>query len=54
MAASAAASHSECRTVRCETAWKLWASTKRCAEAVIATCTSAPASRSRRTSSTAL
>src|SRR5690606_26270740 len=54
IAASAVASHSELRTVRCDTAWKLCGSTKRCAASVIATWTSAPASRRRRTSSTAL
>src|SRR5690606_32457896 len=41
-------------TGRCDTAWKVWAPTNRCAASVIATCTVAPASRRRRTSSTAL
>ena len=54
IAASAASSQSVLRTVRPETAWKLGAPTKCSASAVIATCTSAPASRRRRTSSTAL
>src|SRR5690606_5682389 len=54
IAASAPASHSEVRTGRCDAAWKVWAPTNRCAASVIATCTVAPASRRRRTSSTAL
>ena len=43
--------HNEVRTGRCESAWKVCARQKRCAASVIATCTSAPASRSRRTRS---
>src|SRR5690606_4751102 len=54
MAASAAASHSEVRTGRPDSAWKVCTPTKRCALSVIATCTCAPASPSRRTSSAAL
>ena len=51
MAASAAASHRSCRTVRPETAWKVVAVTNSRAPAVITTCTSAPRARKRRTRS---
>src|SRR5207342_3358774 len=51
IACSAAASHNDVRTGRPESAWKVCAPTKRCAFSVIATCTTAPASRSRRTRS---
>src|SRR5690606_38840864 len=54
IAASAAASHSEVRTGRPDSAWKVVAVTNRSALAVMATCTTAPASASRRTSAAAL
>ena len=54
IAASACSSHSEVRTGRCDKAWNVCAPTKRCALSVIATVTSQPASRKRRTNSALL
>jgi hypothetical protein len=54
IAASAASSQSSVRTGRPDSAWKVSGVTKRRAPALITTCTSAPCSRSWRTSSAAL
>src|SRR5690606_11506496 len=54
IAASAAASHRLVRTGCPDSAWNVCAPTKRCALSVMATCTCAPASPSRRSSSAAL
>ena len=54
MAASAPSSHSELRTGLPVSAWKVSGVTKRIADSVMTTCTSAPASCSRRARSAAL
>jgi hypothetical protein len=54
IAASADSSQSETRTASPDSAWKVSGATKRVAFSVITTRTSAPRSRSRRTSSAAL